>query len=218
MKYKLIKTLMTSCLGLVLILPTNNKVENCNAITNDVDTSIVSVEEELVPTEVIEEDIVEDVVEETKTEEKTEEVIKEAPKKEVVETTKKQETSSEKQEEIKEDVGQRQDDSQEVQTTQSDKTNLGTFKLTAYCACSKCCGKWAGGNTASGTTPTQGRTVAVDTSVIPFGTKLIINGNTYVAEDTGSAIKGNKIDVFFNNHQEALNFGVQYAEVFVYAN
>jgi 3D (Asp-Asp-Asp) domain-containing protein len=94
--------------------------------------------------------------------------------------------------------------------------SLGTFKLTAYCNCSKCCGKWAGSKTASGTTPTAGRTIAVDTSVIPFGTKVVINGNTYTAEDTGSAIKGNKIDVYFDSHQSALNFGRQSAEVFVY--
>lgn len=95
-----------------------------------------------------------------------------------------------------------------------DMVSLGTFKLTAYCNCSTCCGQWAGGATASGAMPKAGRTIAVDTSVIPFGTKVVINGNVYVAEDTGGAIKGNKIDVFFSSHQEALNFGVQYAEVF----
>ena len=92
--------------------------------------------------------------------------------------------------------------------------NLGNFKLTAYCACSKCCGKWAGTPTASGVMPKANRTIAVDTSVIPFGTKVIINGRTYVAEDTGSAIKGNRIDVYFDNHEAALQFGVKYADVF----
>lgn len=86
------------------------------------------------------------------------------------------------------------------------------FKATAYCNCSKCCGKWAGGNTASGTVPTAGRTIAVDTSVIPFGTKVIINGTIYVAEDTGTLIKGNRIDIFFDSHEEALQFGVQNVE------
>ena len=90
--------------------------------------------------------------------------------------------------------------------------SLGTFKLTAYCACSKCCGK-SNGITASGVKATAGRTVAVDSS-IPFGTKLIIDGHTYIAEDRGGAIKGKKIDIFFNTHQEAINFGVQYKEVF----
>ena len=92
--------------------------------------------------------------------------------------------------------------------------NLGTFKLTAYCNCSKCCGKWAGGATASGAMPKANRTIAVDKRVIPLGTKVIINGKTYVAEDTGGAIKGKRIDIYFNSHKQAMNFGVKYAEVF----
>lgn len=91
--------------------------------------------------------------------------------------------------------------------------NLGEFRLTAYCNCSACCGKWAGGATASGVMPVANHTIAVDTSVIPFGTEVIINGITYVAEDTGSAIYGNRIDIYFDTHQEAMSFGVQYAEV-----
>lgn len=93
--------------------------------------------------------------------------------------------------------------------------SLGRFKLTAYCACSKCCGK-SDGITASGTKAKQGRTIAVDPKLIPYGTKVVINGQTYVAEDCGGSIKQNRIDVFFNSHKDALNFGVQYAEVFIY--
>jgi 3D (Asp-Asp-Asp) domain-containing protein len=101
-----------------------------------------------------------------------------------------------------------------VTTTQTIKPkSTSTFRLTAYCNCSKCCGKWAGGATASGTLPKAGRTIAVDTKVIPFGTKVVINGHTYTAEDTGSAIKGNRIDVYFDSHSEALQFGVKYADV-----
>ena len=92
---------------------------------------------------------------------------------------------------------------------------LGRFRLTAYCNCSKCCGKWAGGPTKSGTMPKQNRTIAVDPKVIPLGSKVIINGITYIAEDTGSAIKNKKIDVYFDSHKEALKFGVQYAKVYV---
>lgn len=80
---------------------------------------------------------------------------------------------------------------------------------TAYCPCMQCCGK-TDGITATGTKATAGRTVAVDPSIIPYGTKLIINGNTYIAEDCGGAIKGaNRIDIFFNTHEEALQFGRQ---------
>lgn len=86
------------------------------------------------------------------------------------------------------------------------------YKVTAYCPCSTCCGK-SNGITATGTVATQGRTIAVDPNKIPYGTEVIINGHTYVAEDCGGAIKGNKIDLFFDNHQDALNWGVQYLEV-----
>ena len=91
--------------------------------------------------------------------------------------------------------------------------NLGQFKITAYCGCTKCCGKWADGITASGTTAQAGRTLAVDPNLIPLGSSVIIDGHTYIAEDTGGAIKGNKIDMFFNTHSEALSWGVKYKNV-----
>ena len=93
-------------------------------------------------------------------------------------------------------------------------TYLGQFLLTAYCPCSRCCGK-SDGITATGTVATQGRTIAVDPRVISYGSEVIINGNTYIAEDCGGFIDGNRIDVFFNNHDEAWNFGVQYADVYL---
>ena len=86
-----------------------------------------------------------------------------------------------------------------------------TFKVTAYCPCVKCCGK-SDGITATGTVATAGRTIAVDPTVIPYGSKVILNGVTYIAEDCGGAIKGNKIDMFFNTHEEALQWGVRYIE------
>lgn len=103
---------------------------------------------------------------------------------------------------------------EKVEENYPEFVNLGEFRLTAYCPCKKCCGKWSGGATASGVMPTANHTIAVDTNVIPFGTEIIIDGITYVAEDTGGAIKGNRIDIYFDSHQEALIFGVQYAEVF----
>lgn len=105
----------------------------------------------------------------------------------------------------------------ESDSESSDLKSLGTFKLTAYCACSKCCGK-SDGITASGTKAKQGRTIAVDPKQIPYGTKVVINGHTYTAEDCGGGIGKNRIDVFFNSHKEALKFGVQHAEVFVYVD
>lgn len=91
--------------------------------------------------------------------------------------------------------------------------SLGDFKLTAYCPCEKCCGEWADGITYMGTVATAGRTVAVDPSVIPLGSIVRINGHDYIAEDIGGAIKQNRVDIFFDTHQEALQFGVQYADV-----
>ena len=92
--------------------------------------------------------------------------------------------------------------------------SLGTYTLTAYCPCSRCCGK-SDGVTATGTKATAGRTIAVDPKVIPYGSKVKINGNVYTAEDCGGAVKSKKIDIFFNSHQSALNFGKQTAEVFI---
>lgn len=91
--------------------------------------------------------------------------------------------------------------------------SLGKFKTTAYCSCYTCCGK-SDGITATGTKATAGRTIAVDPNVIPYGTEIIINGHTYVAEDCGGAIKGNFIDIYFDTHEQALNYGVKYVEVF----
>lgn len=92
--------------------------------------------------------------------------------------------------------------------------SLGQFKLTAYCACEKCCGK-SDGITKTGTKATEGRTIAVDPKVIPLGSEVVIDGHKYIAEDVGGAVKGNKIDLYFNSHQEALEFGLQYKEVFM---
>jgi 3D (Asp-Asp-Asp) domain-containing protein len=91
----------------------------------------------------------------------------------------------------------------------ADLKYMGEFKLTAYCPCRKCCGKWANGITSTGVTAKAGRTIAVDPKVIPYGTKVVINGKVYVAEDCGGSIKGNRIDVYFNDHSDALDFGVK---------
>ena len=90
--------------------------------------------------------------------------------------------------------------------------NVKVYKVTAYCACAKCCGGHANGYTASGTKATQGRTVAAPSN-LSFGTKLIINGKEYVVEDRGGAIKGNRIDVYVSSHAEALRWGVKYLPV-----
>lgn len=91
---------------------------------------------------------------------------------------------------------------------------LGTFTITAYCGCSQCSG---GHNiTASGTTPTEGRTIAADTSILPFGTQVVIDGIVYTVEDCGSGVVGNHIDIFFASHDSALAFGRRSVKVYKY--
>ena len=92
-----------------------------------------------------------------------------------------------------------------------------TVTATAYCPCSKCCGQWSNGITATGVTAKAGRTIAVDPRVIPYGSRVTINGHTYIAEDCGGAVKGNKIDIFFDTHSEALDFGKQTLTVYIEA-
>lgn len=84
-------------------------------------------------------------------------------------------------------------------------------RLTAYCACEKCCGRWARfGLTKSGVRPRQGVTVAADPKVWPLGSVLLVRGIGYVrVEDTGSGVMGPHLDIYLERHQDALDFGVK---------
>jgi 3D (Asp-Asp-Asp) domain-containing protein len=85
---------------------------------------------------------------------------------------------------------------------------LGVYRLSAYCPCSKCCGVYANGYTASGTKATAGRTIAM--SGLPFGTRVMIEGHEYIVEDRGGGLGSTIIDIFFNTHSEALKSGLWY--------
>lgn len=98
---------------------------------------------------------------------------------------------------------------------QKQLASLGMFEITAYCHCEICCGI-EGQLTASGTYPVAERTIGVDPELLPYGTEIIIDGHTYIAEDTGGAMQGKCIDIFMDSHVEALQFGRQWIEVFVY--
>ena len=89
--------------------------------------------------------------------------------------------------------------------------SLGEFTVTAYCGGECCCGVWADEDctTASGAKAVEGVTIAADTNILPFGTEIRLNGDTYTVQDTGGAIKGNRIDLYFDSHEDALAFGVQ---------
>lgn len=113
-------------------------------------------------------------------------------------------------------------DAEAVLTLESEPqlVSLGSWKITAYCACKKCCGKDPDhpkyGITATGTVATQGRTIAADPKVLPYGTVVVIDGHEYIVEDCGGAIKNQRIDVYFDTHEEALQWGVKHLEVFTY--
>lgn len=93
---------------------------------------------------------------------------------------------------------------------------LGDFRITHYCACSICCGPYSGMNsTASGAVPVTNHTIAVDPKQIPYGTKVVVNGQVYVAEDCGSGIKKNCIDIYVASHEEASSKGMYHTDVYL---
>lgn len=107
----------------------------------------------------------------------------------------------------------------ETDYTESDEY----FRITAYCPCPLCCGDWyytqprdENGNievhTATDEIAVQGVTIATDWNVIPPETLVEIEDiGVFKVQDTG--VVGNSIDIYFSNHEEALNFGLKYAKV-----
>ncbi|MCI6005303.1 MAG: 3D domain-containing protein [Blautia sp.] len=99
-------------------------------------------------------------------------------------------------------------------SSEASLVSLGYFRVTHYCPCSICCGPWTDGITSTGVTAVTNHTIAVDPTQIAYGTKVVINGQVYVAEDCGGAIKKNCIDVYVASHSEAMQKGVYYTEVY----
>jgi 3D (Asp-Asp-Asp) domain-containing protein len=96
------------------------------------------------------------------------------------------------------------------------------MRVTAYCPCEKCCGKNSDRTTASGHKIKRGDTfVAADTRY-PFGTEIIVpgynNSKPVKVLDRGYSISGNRLDVFFDSHQKAREWGVKYLSVKVLTN
>lgn len=92
-----------------------------------------------------------------------------------------------------------------------------TVLATGYCPCSYCCGK-SDGITSTGVRATEGRTIAVDPRMIPYGTHVLItdssgNSHEYVAEDCGGDIQNSRIDIYFESHADANAFGRQWGEL-----
>ena len=71
--------------------------------------------------------------------------------------------------------------------------------------------------TSTGTKPTEGRTIAVDPSVIPYGTKVYIPqfDRVFIAEDCGSAIKGNRIDIYMNDYDRCMDWGIKTIDIYI---
>ena len=90
---------------------------------------------------------------------------------------------------------------------------IGKYKLTFYCPCQRCSGKW-GYRTSSGATCQEGTTVAC--AILPAGTRIYIDGYGYrTVQDTGGGVYGKHIDVFMESHSECLRHGIKYAEIYL---
>lgn len=98
-------------------------------------------------------------------------------------------------------------------TTKAISGKTVSMVATAYCPCDKCNYPWGGYPSYLGH-PLKKGIIAVDPNVIPLGTKLYVEGYGHgLASDTGGAIKGNRLDLCFSNHDEALRWGIQTVKV-----
>lgn len=90
----------------------------------------------------------------------------------------------------------------------NDVSSSMQVKAYAYCT---------GNITATGTKPTFGRTIAVDPTIIPYGSRIYIPefDKTFIAEDCGGGIKGNKVDIYMNTEEECLNWGIRNITIYI---
>ncbi len=93
------------------------------------------------------------------------------------------------------------------------------MRVTGYCPCSKCCGAFSDGITANNHHIQPGDAFAAADKSYQFGTEMMIPGynddKSVQVMDRGGVIKGNRLDLFFHSHQEALEWGVQYLDVLI---
>ncbi|MFH1718952.1 MAG: 3D domain-containing protein [Planctomycetota bacterium] len=112
-------------------------------------------------------------------------------------------------------AGQPEDSSSAV--SQAGEWQVIRMRVTGYCPCSKCCGQYADGITASGHKIQSGDVFVAADKRFSFGTEMIIDGygdsEPVKVLDRGGAIKGNKLDAFFHTHAEALEWGVRLIDV-----
>ncbi len=103
---------------------------------------------------------------------------------------------------------------------QSGEWQTVQMRVTAYCPCEKCCGKYSNGQTACGHKIRPGDAFVAADKEYSFGTEMVIagykNGEPVKVLDRGGAIRGNRLDVFFHSPEEALKWGVRYLDVKVH--
>lgn len=104
--------------------------------------------------------------------------------------------------------------SQATAVAASGMHSLGMFRTTGYCPCYQCSEGW-GRRTSTGATARSGHTIAVDPRVIPYGSRVMIGGVIYTAEDRGGGVRGNHVDIFFDSHSQTRQHGSRSQEVFL---
>jgi len=104
--------------------------------------------------------------------------------------------------------------------SRSDEWQTVRMRVTAYCPCQKCCGEYSDGVTACGHRIRPGDVFAASDRQYPFGTEMIVTGynndQPIKVLDRGGAIRGDRLDLFFHTHEEALQWGVKYVDVKVH--
>ena len=121
----------------------------------------------------------------------------------------------EEEKQKQEEAAKREAEISRSKAQRNSKISLGEFKITFYSDDEKDQENWVG-QTSTGAIPTVDRTIAVDPSIIPYGSIVEIEGlGVYIAEDCGGAIKNNKIDVFVSSYKEACKLGVQHKDVWI---
>ena len=107
----------------------------------------------------------------------------------------------------------------DLKTTEYEMVYMGDFKLTHYCTDNyeHICGN-GDGITATGTQIVAGKTIAIDPDVIPYGTKVYIEGYGWrEAQDCGGAVNGKHIDIAVSTHDQAMSMGINYGGVWILA-
>lgn len=102
-----------------------------------------------------------------------------------------------------------------AQAKTEDLIDYGQMRLSAYCPCESCSEGYGRQTATHGVYARSEHTIAVDPDVIPLGSKVKIGDDYYVAEDVGGLIFGDRIDIFFDTHEEVEEFGIRHLDVYV---